>query len=470
MRRPRFRAPSVSAHTALRAGRRLTGIELVAVAFAIGIAHAFYVRTVWFPSDFDAKGYLDIAADIARHGLFSKFHNSEARPYGYPLFLRFFEPVAATLGLSWRFVVFEAQLGLFVAAVLLVRARLLRVSRRVATITTVALLANPFALVYVAETLTEALSLVLFLVAAACWVGLSTEGTRKLLALAIGSAAVGIAVVVRSANVFAVPAWFIAVCAIVLLQRWPGRRILAAAATTVVAACAPLVPQIANNVRHYGVFTPLVAFDLYRQQQIWGIENLKYATALPPVPDVAIHYVNPFLAGRPIDVTRPQAWYVEHPIHGLALLGLHVFGMLDQDLLFPYARDLDPWYRRPLGVATHGVVFLALAGLVVLGHRARRAKSAMAVCAALGAVIACHIAVHATTAVEMRFGLPLLVLDGPLAAWFVVECLSTTPAVRRAVMAIAAIAWIAGALTLSDWMRDQSPQIRAVDAARPRTG
>jgi len=78
-----------------------------------------------------------------------------------------------------------------------------------------------------------------------------------------------------------------------------------------------------------------------------------------------------------------------------------------------------------------------------------------------------HLAVHATTAVEMRFGLALLVLAGPLAGWFVSTFWPRQTAWRRGVLAVFVIGWIAGSLVLSDWMRAQAPQIVAWEAGVP---
>ena len=61
--------------------------EWMALATAIVIAHLFYWRIVLYPSAFDAQNYFDIAADIDRNGLFSKFYYSDVRTYGYPLLL-----------------------------------------------------------------------------------------------------------------------------------------------------------------------------------------------------------------------------------------------------------------------------------------------------------------------------------------------------------------------------------------------
>ena len=89
--------------------------------------------------------------------------------------------------------------------------------------------------------------------------------------------------------------------------------------------------------------------------------------------------------------------------------------MLDQDLVFTYNRDLDPWYRIPVGIANHAIVGAALIGIAILVVRARRDRAYAFAAGAVIAYVVSHIALHATSTVEMRFGLPLLLLAGPAA-------------------------------------------------------
>jgi hypothetical protein len=181
----------------------------------------------------------------------------------------------------------------------------------------------------------------------------------------------------------------------------------------------------------------------------------------------SVYYENPLTVDRPVDLERPLDWYRRYPLQAVATMGLHVFGMLDQDLLFTYARDLDPWYRRPLGVMTHGAIALALLGLATLVLRARRDRATRAIAMTVGTLVAAHVALHATTAVEMRFALPLLVLAGPLGAWYLLAFWPRAPVKRRVALLAFVFAWVAASLVLSDWIREQAPQIRAWNAGVP---
>jgi hypothetical protein len=272
--------------------------------------------------------------------------------------------------------------------------------------------------------------------------------------LLIGTLAVSFAVMVRPANVFALAAWFIC-AAIALIARGAGKTtIVRSLVLAVAAASLPMAPQYINNVRTHGVATPLLASPLGHFQQIWGLQYLKYATALPPVPYVSIFYENPFVKTRPVDQLHPLRWYVDYPAAGIATGAAHVFGMLDQDLLFTYSRDLRPWYRLPVTLFNHLLIALAATALIRL---LRSTGTPRIVGTALVVAIACNAAVHATTAVEMRFGLPLLVIALPLTAWLAIDIGRRALAPRTCVF-IAMYA--ASAFAASDWIRDQAPAIR----------
>jgi hypothetical protein len=244
---------------------------------------------------------------------------------------------------------------------------------------------------------------------------------------------------------------------------WRRRRVRPATVAVellvvVLLATAAFLPQVINNSRNFGRRTPLIVHDLGPFQVFSGARMLKYATGVPPVPEHGLLYMNPFASEAEIDEKHPIRWYREHPVRGALTLALHTFNLTDQDLLFTYSRDLTPWYRVPLGVMNHAVVALGILGLVLWGLTVARPSGRGSIDAFLtvAALLAAHWAVHALTAVEMRFGLvPLMVLF-PLAF----------EAVRRAwnartlwPTAIYVVLYVTAALTLSHWVRSHLPAI-----------
>lgn len=452
----------------LRPGRApLSRLEWEALVLALIIGHAFFAHTLVYFSGYDAVKYREIANDMLQVGPFAKFHYSHLRAYAYPLILAALKPIALGLQVPWTLVIFEFQLAVYLGAAALLRGRIAQVSPRVARVAFIALIINPFALMYASEPLTESLSVSLMIVAAACVAHLMFCRERTSAAVAAGAFAIGLALMMRPANLFVVPAWVVALLAAAWLRTSSPRKFISAMMLTVIVVALPLLPQLANNVRHYDRWTPFVTFDLGNFQIYWGVLSLKYATAMPPIEYPSVYYENPLAVDRPVDMDRPLQWYRDYPLQGAATMAVHVLAMLDQDLLFTYARDLDPWYRRPLGVLTHGTIALALLGLLALISRSRADRAARAVTVTLATFVAGHLALHAMTAVEMRFALPLLVLAGPLAAWYVTASWPPVSRARRVVASAFVLVWIVGSLALSDWVREQAPQIRAWNAGVP---
>src|SRR5438105_4405222 len=258
--------------------------EWLALAAAIAIAHLFYWRIVNYPSDFDARNYLDIAIDINRNGLFSKFYYSDSRTYAYPLLLAHLIRIADLAHVPVSALVFETQLALYLAAAYILRRQVANVWPGFARWAFIGVVLNVFALSYTPESLTESVSLSLIVLAAACVAALIANPLhwRALLA---GGIVAGLAVVVRPANMFLLFAWIVAVAALCIVGRPSPRSVAAMIVAVSAGVLLPMLPQYANNLRHYAQHTPLVAARLAHNQQIWGIGYIKYATALPPVPN-----------------------------------------------------------------------------------------------------------------------------------------------------------------------------------------
>src|SRR5438034_8544874 len=185
--------------------------ERIALAAAIVIAHLFYWRIVVYRSDFDARNYVQIAEDIIRNGLFSKFYCSDIRTYAYPLFLAAVLRVAGTAHVSMGWLLFEAQLAAYLLAAYFVRRQLAALWPDFAGWAFIGIVLNLFALSYAPESLTESLSVSLMLLATGCWLAFVARSTWP--PVLAGSLVLGVAVMVRPANVFALVAWTVGVAA-----------------------------------------------------------------------------------------------------------------------------------------------------------------------------------------------------------------------------------------------------------------
>jgi hypothetical protein len=449
----------------------LNRTEWTCVAVAVIVAHAFLLHTCLFPSAWDAAQYLTIGRDFAEHGLFRKFEGSDLRSYGYPFVLSVVVRAAAWTGLSFVALVFLLQFIAYGAAAFFVRAALAPFSPLAARIAFCGMLVNYYVLIYTPETLTESVSLTLLVFAAGFWVSLWRNGLAAW-PLFAGSFIVGFALVVRPANLFMVAAWVFGIVIIAWRRRPVARHVAIHAAILLVALLLPMTPQIRNNFVHYGKMTPLVTADIGTFQQLVGILNVKYATAMPPVPQPSVYYNNPFYEGSNLLEAPPWSWYSSHPLRGIATVALHTFNLTDQDLLFTYSRDLTPWYRVPLGIVNHAAVALGLLGLILLGRQLRtagepRGRDAYVV---LLAVLVSNWTLYAWTAVEMRFGSVLLLILFPLAAYALTRVMAARSLRMTAAVALGTAAYVVLALTLSAWVRDQAPLIREARALPPPVG
>ncbi len=445
----------------------LTRLEWACVAFAVIVAHAFLAHEWFYPSAWDATSYVDIAKDIAERGLFRKFHGSDFRTYGYPFVLSLVLRAAAATGISFVVLLFELQFLAYCGAAWLLRQALAPVSATAARIVFCALLVDYYALIYTPESLTESLSLTLLLLAAAAWVTMWRGGLAAWPLIA-GSAVVGFAFAVRPANAFMVAVWIFGIALLVLRERPRVPRGALLLLALVAAVALPIAPQVRTNVLYYGKLSPTVSVDLGALQQSLGAQNLKYATALPPVPRAPVYYNNPFYEGTTMDESSPWSWYVDYPLRAAATVALHTFNLTDQDLLFTYSRDLSPWYRVPLGIVNHAVVALGVVGLLLLGLRMRTMKEPRSRDAyvMLLALIVANWAVYAWTAVEMRFGSVLLLVLFPLAAYAALRIAASRSRRKTRLVAAGVAGYIVLALLLSEWVRDQSPLIRETRLSR----
>jgi hypothetical protein len=446
-------------------GNRLNRIEWLAVLFAVLVAHGYYVHERFYPSSYDALLYVQLGREIAERGLFHHFTGADLRTYGYPFMLSLLVRGTTAVGWPFQFVLFELQFAAYVAACLFFRSALSPIALAAARFAFCGMLANYYVLIYTPESLTESVSLTLLVVAGGCWLA-----WRRTCAgigpVVLGSLAVGCALMVRPANMFMVAGWLVG-AAVIGMRIRPGRaRTLAAGACLLAALVLPMLPQLANNVRNFGKWTPLVVLDLGQMQQTWGIWNIKYATAMPPVPQGAIYYQNPLWTGTVVDEHAPWRWYLDHPGRGLLTVAIHTFNLTDQDLLFTYSRDLDPWYRVPLSVINHAIVALGLLGIFLgvrrtLAQGTAEQRDAMLM---LLATASANWAMYCWTAVEMRFGSVLLLVLFPFAG-YAAWCLGRARRVRTALAAGAGVAVYVGlALLLSAWVRDQAPLIRGAMA------
>ena len=204
--------------------------------------------------------------------------------------------------------------------------------------------------------------------------------------------------------------------------------------------------------------------------------NLKYATAMPPVPQRA----------RPLrqsagttGTTMSETSRLDVVLSNIRCavpppLRLHTFNLTDQDLLFTYSRDLDAvvsraaWYRQPCRRGTGYRSGSFCSDNAFACSRASRVGAMLTSCF-WPCLWSSNWAVYAWTAVEMRFGSVLAsrpVSLGRLCGD--ASCRGEQLSAREAASFSEIAAYVLVAMLLSGWVRDQSQQIREYRAARTK--
>lgn len=432
-------------------------------ALAAGLAVVLFLSG--YPSlIYDSYGYFRLAQNLIADGLVGAAN--ESRTYGYPLFVAiccgFLRPPPEVV----RLLVFVVQLVLYLAACAAAARSFARAfpRRGMAAVFYASAVLNPVLLARTTEVLTDLLSAVLVLLA----VVLSVDPARARRPVASAAGALlcaGLAAMVRPASVTIFAAIVLLTAARTLLTKSLPARALP---VLLAVALLPFVPQLAINRRAYGKVEPLIVAKLYRDQTVWGMANLKYATAVIPGQPPEITYSNPPYRGDP----SPGAFLRRDPIGYVATLGIHLFAMFDPDFLFTYVTDLHPGYRWPLSAMN--LVFLALAGWgVLLAWRPSSPRETRFAAAVIVFASMLYVSIHLPIAVESRFSVPVELLLTPFFAIALLRVADLWRSGRRGALvkaAAATVAWVGFGLVLSGWIAAQAPRLAGQSSARSVSG
>jgi hypothetical protein len=185
------------------------------------------------------------------------------------------------------------------------------------------------------------------------------------------------------------------------------------------------------------------------------------------VSDPGIFYANPFYNNEPLSAGNPFQWYRDHPLKGVATLGLHVFNIFDQDLPFPYNTTLAPWYYPYVTAANWAMLVLAFAGAGFAIRQTPRGTPERFGMLAVTALVVVQLALHAPFHVEAGYGLPSLLVLYPAAALTIAHLATRRVRLSGPILAAVCIA-VLSASSVSAWVRSHSPEIRAyIDARDP---
>jgi hypothetical protein len=187
---------------------------------------------------------------------------------------------------------------------------------------------------------------------------------------------VGLALIVRPANLALVVAALLAIAVPALLAgETVAQRLLRSARllfATLVGIYLAISPQIGVNLKHFDKATPFPTASLGELQLREGIRHLKYATFVGSPRVQQVRYASPFARGTEVLPSDTYEWYLRYPGRGLLTIAGHVFATILQEPFFTYVRDMQPWYRIPVVVINGIVAVFGLGWLARVCWRCRR--------------------------------------------------------------------------------------------------
>ncbi|RYF12756.1 MAG: hypothetical protein EOO40_00465 [Deltaproteobacteria bacterium] len=404
----------------------------------------------------DAVGYAHAASDIAQHGFSKAFYLANLRTYGYPTFLVPAVWLASgSKAQALRWIIGAMQLAVYLGAAAYLGRRLFSLGLATAARWLYpAACANIFCLIYATHVLTETLSVTLNLLTVAFAFSLVVDAEKPWRWSFFLGLVTGAAVAVRPSNLYLIP-FALACIAIRLTVQRPRRPMMHCALALVLssALCLPTGLQIVNNWRFFGVVTPFVVEKLGRSQLLGGKQFLKYMTIVKADGAAPGWYPNPFYQVKqdpcPDEV---WPWYRSQPYRALITVALKAFNLVDQDFAQPYNAVRDPWYRWPLSLLNHLLLFIGALGLWKMQTAGKSAQRLVATVCAVFALA--NVGMFLLTSVEGRYGLPLLALV-PVAMPEGFACMKEWAFYDgdkfRKLLLVASIYLLAG-LTLSNWV------------------
>ncbi len=430
----------------------------------------------------DASNYYALGQKMAETGLLG--FADGLRTYGYPLFIAVFVKLFGSFPSFVSFSIFNAQLVLYLAACFYV-ARFFRSvfksnSFSLAIYALTAL--NPFLIIYTPYLLSDLLAAVLALLAI-IW---SVTPVRRAESPSVGFReklvrmrdhmgwtaflsffAASLGTMVRPANVSVI----VAVAVIWVVRCFVFRNVtLYTIVAMFMGLCIPFVPQVVNNYRAYNQLQLLNVQSQSLDQLTWGMSYLKYGTLAIPGKPPSLYYFNPFY--QP-EITSPLEFATNQPIGYALTLSIHLFAMLDHDLVFPYVTDLDPWYKWPLAILNYGYLFVAAHGVIQWIRRTVKRKRIDQVnLIFLGMLLGAtsYLFLYIFVAVESRFSLPVYLWMTP---FFIYGAGKINEAIlqRRegSIVRLIFAGWLflCASTFLSNWIQLQAPVLLAATATYP---
>lgn len=393
---------------------------LFAILFSLVVFLHFYAYIFYY----DEGAYIQLASSMHDKGIAALDPYSSLRTYAYPYFLCILQTIKCLFHLPGAFdrtYVFCAQLLMYLFTGLYVRVRIRGLlSPEYGQIIFCALMLNVFNLIYLSFALTEILSLsvtilyLLIMIEVCHKLFVSNNPIKWVQLFGIGPFG-GLAVMVRPGNMtilglIAIPIYLALSCS----YRPSAIRAVGFIIGGLIIA---FWPQVILNLIHFHSLSPLPVIDVGKVELMDGWKYIKYATAIIPGHSPRVAYLNPYFNSGVDDSLCHTSlsliiYHISHPVHLIICTVLHIFTLLDQDLIVPYNNFLHPWYRWIASSTSHIISSGGIIGIIycLIASKARSnaTNGQRIIVLLLIAYIVSYCSVYSQSQVEARYGLPLI--------------------------------------------------------------
>jgi len=393
--------------------REVVGVPELAIVLVSYAVFVYYLSASYDTNLFDELHYLLMTQLLSAPDLLAETGLHGARTYLYPWLLTALLPITGWNPPVLKILVAMLQYAALVATVLALAVCIGPgdAQRAPAARRTVLVLGlwNPYLIQATTLLLTDAL--------AACAIAGSLLAAWRcdLGRLRGALASVGLAAAAAALRPAALPALVFVAGTIALRSVARGDVVWRRFGWRGALALAPLLAQLALNVRYFGLWTVLPAAPMYSLQRMWAVHRLRYVTSVDPASPSAIIYANP-IAIAPHETIYSAI--VNEPTAFVVAIGAHLFHVLDWGYIHVYVPDLYALSRLVGSVFVYTAWAIIALGAISVVRRWWRSAIRLerdGLWLALGMATLLYAGFTATTQMETRYAYPTMLLALPFA-------------------------------------------------------
>ena len=374
----------------------------------------------------DALSYGEFGASIREVGLWGGFLGSHYRTFGFPLYLSL---VGGELSLDtvWGTTsgsLFAWNVALFLLAAWFFVISAAKIDRRFFFPLAAGVLLNPFLLVYVPHVLSESLSIIVALVAAAFFFRV-VEKADRYVSVFLCAVLAGYLMEIRLPNLGISLALLVSMLVVFFYHvrrgAVPKRQLLLATTVAFVGFALPVAIQVSINWVVHGQLKPFSVVDMVTGHMWWGTYHLKYGTGLFDDRWQAIRSFSPWVSDPLAFKGAVASFYMDHPWTALKTCIVHLYSAVNYDFFGVYLHEPEyvkySWHQLLSSTVQYFGVLGAAATLLPGLHRRRWSGSGLLVL--LGwLVVVFYSGIIAVSHTATRFGFAIItILSFAAMAW-----------------------------------------------------